>query len=117
MEWYRTSAPDESGSLERVIAAWPDAPTSNLEVCEMILTIAAEQVVAYAPALDPDILYTDIPTNYVYAQLKQAENIWNAGRVSSAGDVGMDSYSFTPRPLDKTIRQILRPKRGVPNVG
>jgi hypothetical protein len=37
--------------------------------------------------------------------------------VSSDGDTGMDSYTFTPRPLDKTIRAIIRPIGAVPNAG
>ena len=52
----------------------------------------------------------------ILAQLRQAENLWNAGRVNSAGDVGVEGYTFTPRPLDKTIRQIIRPVDGKPHV-
>ena len=115
--WYRVTDPEKAVQAARLVAAWGDAPVINLEISEMILEIARDQVLAYAPALDVDILDTDIPNNYVYAQLKQAENLWTAGRVTSSGDVGMDSFSFTPRPLDKTIRTILRPVQGVPSVG
>lgn len=58
----------------------------------------------------------DIPNSYVYAQLQQAKNLWNAGRAQADGDVGPEGYSFTPRPLDKTIRNILRPVEAVPYV-
>jgi len=85
----------------------------------MILSTARDQVIAYARATDVldgdgDPL-TDFADRIVYAQLQQAINLWNAGRVSSAGDVGADGYTFTPRPMDKTIRQLIRPVDGRPH--
>lgn len=79
----------------------------------MILATAKEQVLAFAPALVVDAA---VPDRLVYAQLQQAKNLWNAGRVSSGGEVGMDQYSYTPRPLDKTIKSIIRPAHGGPRV-
>lgn len=57
-----------------------------------------------------------IPNRYVYAQLQQAQNLWNAGRASGDGNVGAEGYTFQPRPLDKTIRQIIRPTTGAASV-
>lgn len=145
--WFSVegSTPAEAlAAQERLVAAWPDAPVANLEVAAMILETAREQVLSYAP--DPeeapelvtelldslgytatdvaavlDLLQLDPPADpprrYVYAQLGQATNLYNAGRVSTEGDVGMDSFTFTPRPLDKTIRSIIRPSKGAPSVG
>ena len=59
---------------------------------------------------------TGVPVNLVYAQLQQAKNLWNAGRVSGGGDVGVEQYTYTPRPLDKTIKGIIRPAHGGPRV-
>jgi hypothetical protein len=108
----------------RVIAAWMDAPTANLETCGYILEMARDQIWAYAPESEDDdgvpvtVLVDDtVPTRLVLAQLNQAVNLWNAGRVNSAGDLGSDGYVFTPRPLDKTIRGMVRPKKGVFSVG
>lgn len=184
-EWYgvaNTDTPDddESDRRERLVAAWPDAPTSNLEVCSFLLEIARLQVISYASdaalsarvdqlltrlgytpeavtavltavgsqlaAADAEALETDLtdlfadltdpdeavsdalnalddyttsypPQNYVYAQLKQAENLWNAGRVGSDGGFGDDgAFNFTPRPLDKVIRHIIRPVEGGPHI-
>lgn len=208
-DWYTT---DSDEAQERLHDAWPDAPLDRLEVCTMLLEVAQEQVIAYAPeeytpAAAPDAdpftvtgdagTYTLIrgvarvfvtirssgvqwaqtypapgempaaftpadyldtgspngqagfyggaggiylynqqditdpfewtyeyeaggtsstPTRFVYAQLQQAVNLWNAGRVSSDGTVGAEPFSFTPRPLDKTIRQIIRPLDGKPHV-
>lgn len=115
--WYTV---DDEEAQQRLVDAWPDAPLVNLEVCGMLLEVAREQIIAYAR--NADLLdaegdpVTDWPTRLVYAQLQQATNLWNAGRVSSAGDAGMDGFTFTPRPLDKTIRGIIRPVDGKPHV-
>jgi len=143
-EWYTTTGgtPEEQEAAQgRLLGEWPDAPLDRPETCEMLLEVAREQVIAYAP--DPgtaeaavaavlerfglehklvDVLavlelddLTDPPRRYVYAQLQQAVNLWNAGRVSSDGNIGDGGYVFTPRPLDKTIRQIIRPADGKPH--
>lgn len=119
--WYTA----DSAGAPRLVAAWPDAPIENEEVMQMILETAKEQVVAFGDPADATeqtevnedgyLVTSTTPARWVYAQLQQAKNLWNAGRVNSAGTTGMDSYSFTPRPLDKTIRSIIRPQ-GVPNV-
>lgn len=111
-EWHDiTSARDQ----------WIDAPLDD-DVLEQLLTIACQQVVAYAPksirvALDtaePD----EIPTNLVVAQLNQARNIWNASKVDTASGAFADDDSFIirPHPLDWMIKQIIRPRTAVPRV-
>ena len=121
--WYNV---DDETAESRVIAAWMDAPTANLETCGYILEVARDQIWEYAPESEDDdgeaVVVPDnddatVPKRLVYAQLNQAINLWNAGRVNSAGDLGSDGYVFTPRPLDKTIRGIVRPKQGVFSVG
>ena len=112
----------DGAAQTRLAAAWDDAPLANLETCGMLLEIARAQVWAYAPeSEDDDGLAVAIPatsvSRLVYAQLEQAKNLWNAGRVTSSGDIGGTGYTFTPRPLDKTIRGIIRPIEGRPDVG
>lgn len=117
-DWYNVA---DDAAVERLVDAWPDAPTENLDTCALLLDKALEQVWAYAPESEPDdfddLNVLPIPAEAVdrllLPQLKQAENLWNAGRVSAAGDTGMDGFTFTPRPLDKTIRGMIRPQRGV----
>lgn len=124
-EWFASTTEEE---LERLLAAWPDAPEEREEVLAMLLDVARTQVIAYAQGLPDDAILTDyklvdedgvevtdVPARLVYAQLQQSINLWNAGRVSSDGDLGPDSFTFTPRPLDKTIRLTIRPM-GVPSV-
>lgn len=114
VQWYSVDpvTPDPE-ALARLEAAWRDAPLENLEVLAYILNTARKQVIAYAPAVpitdpptDPDDHY---PDEYAYWQLQQAVNLWNAGRVDGNGNVGAEGWSFTPRPLDRTIRQGIRP--------
>lgn len=125
----------------RLIGAWEDAPIEDEESCGFLLETARVQVLTYAPenatlAGAVELLLTqfgvsdklsdvlallgaepsDPPFNYVYAQLRQAQNLWNAGRVSGGGEAGDGQFSFTPRPLDKTIRGIIRPADGKPDV-
>ena len=121
--WYSVNDED-TAAQERLQAAWVDAPTTNLELCGMLLDVAADQVWAFAPESEDDAgepvaapaAGLPVPSRLVYAQLQQAVNLWNAGRVTSDGNTGMDSFTFTPRPLDKTIRLVIRPTKGVPDV-
>lgn len=64
----------------------------------------------------PDVFVPSYPDRLVYAQLQQAQNLWNAGQANPNGDIGPDSFTFTPRPLDKTIRSIIRPSTGAASV-
>lgn len=114
--WYSVDAPDE---VTRLVGAWRDAPIENEEVMGFILGVAREQVLDFGPTL-PVVpegqAVPDPPDRFVYAQLQQATNLWNAGRVSGDGDVGEGGFSFTPRPLDRTIKNIIRPPKGRPRV-
>lgn len=122
-DWFSASTPEEA---TRLLAAWSDAPVENAEVCALLLDIAREQVLEFAPpyaASDFTERWEHIAAwnldpapRFVYAQLIQAQNLWNAGRAQSDGDVGAEGYSFIPRPLDKTVRTIIRPTSGVADV-
>ncbi len=141
-EWF-TFDPEDAAGMERLVLAWQDAPITNPEVCGFLLEVAQEQVIAFAPdprtaessvaavlerfglghklvdvlaVLELDDPSIDPPTRYVFAQLSQATNLWNAGRVASDGTVGAEPFSFTPRPLDKTIKAMIRPIDGKPHV-
>lgn len=115
-EWYSVDTPEQ---VTRLLGAWADAPITNEETCEYLLEIAREQVIDFAPvpATIPEVSPAPAPpARYVYAQLQQAKNLWEAGRVSSDGDLGEGGYTFQPRPLDKTIREIIRPINRRPRV-
>ncbi|QOC24395.1 hypothetical protein IC744_14010 [Microbacterium hominis] len=115
-DWY-TAEDDDGEAIQRLKAAWEEVPYENLETLRYLLTTAKEQVIALAPAAIPPQNWETAPLDrYVYAQLLQAQNLWNAGRVQVSGDIGDGQYVFTPRPLDKTIQQIVRPPDRSPYV-
>ncbi|HEU5223930.1 MAG TPA: hypothetical protein VFU07_09680 [Candidatus Lumbricidophila sp.] len=118
--WFGASE-DAPAEVERLVGAWVDAPTGNLETLDMLLEVARDQVWAYAPeSTDDDGAPVDVPAEVparlVLAQLSQVKNLWNAGRVNSDGDTGDGGYSFTPRPLDKVVRGMIRHTVGAPDV-
>lgn len=109
--------------IESARDQWVDAPLDD-ERLEELLTVACQQVVAYAPksvreALEADDAAPDeVPTNLRVAQLMQARNIFNAQRVDAAsGGMGEDTFMVRPHPLDWMVKQIIRPRTGVPRVG
>lgn len=120
--WYavtNTENPDaaETTRRERVLAAWKDAPFRNLEVLSFILNTAKEDVIEYAPAEGAEDDWQDHPRErFVLAQLQQAKNLWKAGEVDESGQMGEGGFTFTPRPLDKTIKKMIRPADGKPHV-
>lgn len=114
--WYTV---DGATAQTRLLAAWRDAPIENLEVCGFILDAARDQVIAYAPA--PAVVpegqpVPEPPSRYVYAQLQQAKNLLVAGSVSSGGGLGDGEFTYEPRPLDKAIKNLIRPVDGKPHV-
>lgn len=111
--WLTCDA-DKPETIDRLIGMWDEAPVENVELTGMLLDVAQEQVLAFAPA-QPDGADWGAapPARFVLAQLQQTQNLWNAGRATP--EVGPEGFSFTPRPLDKTIRTIIRPLDGKPD--
>ena len=110
--WY-TIAEGDPVAQDRLLAAWRDAPIENIEVCGFILDAAKDQVIAYAPVLAEG---APVPSRWVYAQLQQAKNLLLAGSVARGGEYGDGEFSFEPRPLDKAIKNLIRPVDGKPHV-
>lgn len=57
-----------------------------------------------------------VPENWALAQIMQARNTFNAVKASPSGDFDGSSYGITARPLDWSVKQILRPRVGRPRV-
>lgn len=101
-------------TLDSARNAWPDAPPYDAWLYEL-LVVAKQQVLDYAPKLEAG---ARPPVNYRKAQLMQCRNLWNATKVDPAsGGMGDDSFVIQPFPLDWMVKQVLRPKTGVPVVG
>lgn len=106
--------PDGWQTVDTARDIWEQAPNDDARLFQL-LELAKQQVLAYAPALT---LLAPIPPNYREAQIMQARNIWNAGKVDpQSGGFGEDSFVIRPFPLDWMIKQILRPRTGIPVVG
>ena len=112
-------------SLESARFAWPDAPWQN-SILSDLLEVAKDQVLAYAPADPTDIddgvidggdAGTDftVPTRYRVAQLLQVRNIWNVSKIDTgSGDMGEGSFTISPFPMDRSVKNLIRPKSPVP---
>lgn len=103
-------------SIDEARDWWRDAPHDD-EYLQMLLDVAGQQVLAYGPyavriAIEEGLA---VPNHYRVAQLAQTRNIWNASKLDPSGTIGGDpGFSFTPFPLDWTIKQIIRPKTAKP---
>lgn len=104
--------------IESARNQWVDAPLDDAALVQL-LEVAKGQVIAYAPALPEPGEGDDpaIPEHYRVGQLMQARNIWNAQKVDAAsGGMGEGEYVVRPHPLDWMVKQVLRPRKGVPRV-
>lgn len=96
----------------RAEAKWAvDVPDHQLY---NLLEVCRDEVLAFAPRLT---LGQGVPLRYRAGQLMQARNRINAGAAAPGGDGGPDSFILSAVPLTYVVEQILRPKKGVPNVG
>lgn len=112
--WYTSADADHPV----VIDLWTDAAQLSPETMDMLLGIARDQVVAYAPpstlsGVDGQPLYERI----AMAQLRQAVNLYRASGVDTGGQNGdPGGFAVTPRPLDWHIKNLIRPPKGRPRV-
>ena len=106
---------DGWASLEDARADWADAEQMSDEELTRYLAAAYEQCAAYAPDLDVD--QTVIPSRLVQAQVMQARAIWRALSAGDGDQLGPDGFRVTVYPMDWTVKNLLRPRRGLPRVG
>lgn len=107
-EWYSIATEED---IERIEAAWNDAPTDNLDLLGALLDIAREDVIEYAP--DPPEGEEFEPGNrHVYAQLQHARSLWNVGYMNEQGDLGSEEWgTYRRQSIDKILGRIIRPVR------
>lgn len=102
------TSPDD----ERLPDLWPGYVDMNDVVLTMVLEAAREDCEAYGPKLDdPDAP----PARYVLAQAQHARAIARAGFVGSSDQEGGYGETVTVYPMDWHVKQLLRPKKGVPS--
>ena len=89
-------------------AHWADAPKVETTL-DAVLRAAFEQLVEYAPELPVTDPPTPIPERYKQAQVLHARALWQAA-LRDGDVIGFDDGSAVRvRPLDGTVRALLRP--------
>lgn len=106
--------------IESIRGEWVDAPLDDGVLAEL-LDVAKDAVMAYAfksdrVAYETELEDYDVPARLRMAQRRHAENIWNAASVDSSGGGGEGDFVAQPHPLDWHIKQLIRPRGGVPRV-
>lgn len=96
-------------TCDEAALVWADAPDDYAVLYE-VLTAARTACESFAPAADP------IPANYRRAQLVQAKAIWAAERPTFDNRAGDEDMSIGLYPLDWNVKQLLRPKTGLPGM-
>lgn len=91
---------------------WDDASALAPTRLQELLDIAQEQCEEYAPAhAEP------VPARYKLAVIYQARETYTASQRDESDVIGFGDYAIRARPLTSTVKQLLRPQRGVPVVG
>lgn len=106
---------DGWASLEAARAQWADAEQMEDPELTQYLAAAYEQCVEFAPELADG--QTVIPQRLVQAQVMQARAIWRSLTAGDNNQLGPDGFSVTVYPMDWTVKNLLRPRRGLPRVG
>lgn len=106
---------DGWASLSYAREQWVAAESIDDSMLWEVLEVARADVIAFAKALPEG---TRPPLNYLRGQLMHARDLWNAASASPSGGFGEDGAGFAvvPRPLDWMVKQVLRPKRGIPAI-
>lgn len=96
-------------TLDQTRLEWVDAPGEDVTLYSLLHSarVACEE---FAPVVDV------VPEHYRRAQLLQAIGVWNSSRATSADRLGAGEFSVTVFPLDWNVKQLLRPKAGLPGM-
>ena len=101
-------------TLDSIRDEWADADAIDDGTLWELLQITRDQVLEFAPTLAEGV---PVPDHYRYGQRLHSRNTWNASKVNTDGGLGDGDFVLRPFPLDWHVKQILRPKRGIPVFG
>lgn len=90
---------------------WPDSTGLPAESIEHYLTVAYEACTAYLAGLP---VPSPVPARFVQAQILQARASRAAGLVGAGDQTGPDGITVVVYPMDRTVKALLRPRRGKP---
>lgn len=97
----------------RLAVLWPGSEDYE-ESLAFPLYVAKIQCEKFAPALAVDAV---VPENYIAGQIMQARALVRAGIVGSGDQVGGYGETVAVFPMDWTVKNLLRPRRGRPYFG
>lgn len=97
----------------RLGVLWPGAADYD-DVLEFVLYVAQVQCAEFAPALAEG---APVPENYVAGQVLQARALVRAGLSGDGDKMGGYGDTVTVFPMDWTVKNLLRPRRGAVSFG
>lgn len=104
---------DTEADAELLVELWPDSATLSSETLAVVLGAAQEQCEHYAPALAEG---ATVPDGWRVALLMQARAVHRSLIAGGGDQIGIDGIAVTVYPMDRTVKGLLRPRRGVPGV-
>ncbi|MGV8965337.1 MAG: hypothetical protein ACOH2F_03575 [Cellulomonas sp.] len=90
---------------------WATCDVDTDTALDKLLASARSQCEAFAPAL---VAGADVPEAYRLAQAFQTRGLYRSSIAGSGDGIGSDGMTVTVFPMDWTVKNLLRPKRGVP---
>lgn len=97
-----------------VVTLWPEAEGIDETLLDILVDAALVQCESYAPDLAEGAA---VPANWRLAQLMQVQALWNSSKSGPGDQIGPEGFTVTTYPMDRTVKNLLRPKRGIPVVG
>lgn len=120
---------------------WRDAAGIDDEYLQLILDVAAQQILEFGPQRIADaiagvpaeldetgyghgpnghageLVPGEVPENYRLAQLTQTRNIWNKVKQDPGYQgIGDEPFAFIPVDLTQAVQKMIRPRRAKPVV-
>lgn len=77
------------------------------------IVAAKTQCLNFAPALP---VGADVPESYRLAQAMQTRALWRSQKAGAGNQIGADGMAVTVFPMDWTVKNLLRPKKGRPSL-
>ena len=99
----------DAGNITEVRGYWPGVDEVDLDELALLLASAHVQCAAFAPDLGDDVT---VPANYRHAQVLQARALYRSTMAGSGDQIGIDGQAVQVFPMDWTVKNLLRPKRG-----
>jgi hypothetical protein len=93
---------------------WPQAESIETPILWMLVDAAREQCIAYAAPTEEG---ADVPESWRLAHLMQVQSLWQSAKSGPGDTIGPDGLTITVYPMDRTVRNLLRPRRRVPVIG